>query len=102
MPHGLTSCVMLPAVLRWNRPVNEARQQEFCVRVGLDPARPLADHVETLFASVGLATRLSQVGIGPDKFERLAGMYDGSPPIATNPRKVGGKGDLLEIIALAA
>ncbi|MBK8765662.1 MAG: iron-containing alcohol dehydrogenase [Burkholderiaceae bacterium] len=102
VPHGLTSCVMLPAVLRWNRPVNEARQQEFCVRVGLDPARPLADHVETLFASVGLATRLSQVGIGPDKFDRLAGMYDGSPPIATNPRKVGGKSDLLEIIALAA
>ncbi len=102
VPHGLTSCVMLPAVLRWNRATNEARQQEFCRRVGLDAARPLADHVETLFASAGLATRLSQVGIGPDKFEKLAGMYDGSAPIATNPRPIAGPADLLEIIALAA
>ncbi|MCX7271708.1 MAG: iron-containing alcohol dehydrogenase [Burkholderiales bacterium] len=101
VPHGLTSCVMLPAVLRWNRPVNEARQQAFCERVGLDPARPLADHVEALFASVGLATRLPQVGIGPEQHERLAAMYDGTGPIATNPRPVTGKADLLEILALA-
>ncbi len=102
VPHGLTSCVMLPAVLRWNRPVNEARQQAFCERVGLDPSRPLADHVEALFASVGLATRLSQVGVGPDRFEKLAAMYDGTGPIAANPRPVKGAADLLEIIALAA
>ena len=102
VPHGLTSCVMLPAVLRWNRSVNEARQQAFCERVGLDPMRPLADHVEALFASVGLATRLSQVGVGPDRFEKLAAMYDGTGPIAANPRPVKGAADLLEIIALAA
>jgi len=102
VPHGLTSCVMLPAVLRWNRPVNEARQQAFCARVGLDASVPLADHVERLFAGAGLATRLSQVGVGPDRFERLAAMYDGTGPIATNPRPVTGQRDLLEIIALAA
>jgi maleylacetate reductase len=102
VPHGLTSCVMLPAVLRWNRSANAARQQAFCERVGLDPARPLADHVEALFAGAGLATRLSQVGVGPDRFEQLAAMYDGTGPIAVNPRPVGGSADLLEILALAA
>jgi hypothetical protein len=42
------------------------------------------------------------VGVGPDRFERLAAMYDGTGPIATNPRKVGGAADLLEILRLAA
>ncbi len=102
VPHGLTSCVMLPAVLRWNAPVNESRQREFMRRVGLDERRSLADHVESLFASLGLATRLSQVGVGRDRFETIAAMYNGSPPIATNPRKVNGTRDLVEILELAA
>lgn len=101
VPHGLTSCVMLPAVLRWNLPANEARQREFMVRTGLDASRPLADHVESLFSGLGLATCLSQVGIGPDKFEAIAAMFDGGPPISANPRKVTGPKDLLEILELA-
>ena len=101
VPHGLTSCVMLPAVLRWNAAVNRERQVAFCERVGLDTAVPLADHVETLFASVGLATRLPQVGIRAEHHDKLASMYDGTGPIATNPRKVNGVKDMLEILALA-
>jgi ABC-2 type transport system ATP-binding protein len=50
---------------------------------------------------LGLATRLSQVGIGPDKFEAIAAMFDGGPPISANPRKVTGPKDLLEILELA-
>jgi len=102
VPHGLTSCVMLPAVLRWNEPVNRDRQRAFCERAGLETSIPLAEHVERLFAGAGLPTRLSGVGVGPDRFERLAAMYDGTGPIATNPRKVGGAADLLEILRLAA
>ena len=26
VPHGHTSCIMLPAVMRWNKPANAARQ----------------------------------------------------------------------------
>src|SRR5208282_4161332 len=26
VPHGHTSCIMLPAVMRWNKPVNAERQ----------------------------------------------------------------------------
>ena len=34
VPHGHTSCIMLPAVMRWNKPVNEARQELVAAAMG--------------------------------------------------------------------
>ena len=38
VPHGYTSCVMLPAVMRWNKPVNAERQALVSAAMG-HPAR---------------------------------------------------------------
>lgn len=102
VPHGETSCVMLPAVLRWNATTNGERQREFSRRVGINPDIALADHIDTLFTSMGLPTRLSQVGIYRDQFERLAGLYDGTGPISTNPKPIRGARDLIAILEFAA
>ncbi|MFT3799962.1 MAG: iron-containing alcohol dehydrogenase [Burkholderiaceae bacterium] len=102
VPHGETSCVMLPAVLRWNASVNADRQAAMRHRLDLPSDATLATHVENLFASLGLPTRLSQVGVTRAEFDRLTDLYDGSGPIATNPRAVRGRDDLLEILDLAA
>jgi alcohol dehydrogenase class IV len=52
--------------------------------------------------SLGLPTRLSDISIGADRIPELARQYNGTGPIATNPRPVRGADDLAEILKLAA
>ena len=58
--------------------------------------------VQTIVKSLGLPLRLRDVGIGAERIPELARQYDGSGPIATNPRQVRGADDLEEILKLAA
>ena len=51
--------------------------------------------------ALGLPTRLGDVGISADQIPVLARQYDGTGPIATNPRPVRGADDLAEILKLA-
>ncbi len=99
VPHGITSCLTLHAVMRWNAPVNGERQQEVArILGGPDGASAVHDFV----ASLGLPTRLSQVGISADEIPGLAARWNGDAPIASNPRKVNGAADLEEILRLFA
>jgi maleylacetate reductase len=51
--------------------------------------------------SLGQPTRLRDVGIRREELPAIAASWDGTGPIATNPRPVRGKEDLLEILELA-
>lgn len=51
--------------------------------------------------SLGLPTRLGDVGIAADQIPELARQYDSTGPIATNPRPVRGADDVAEICKLA-
>ena len=53
VPHGYTSCVMLPHVLRFNEKVNSARQALVAEALGA-PGMTAADAVAALIASLGL------------------------------------------------
>ena len=101
VPHGITSCISLPAALQWNEPVNAERQKAVAEKLGRPGARP-CDVMRDFVKSLGLPTRLSDVGIGADRIPELARQYDGTGPISTNPRPVRGAGDLEEILRLAA
>ncbi|HYF09063.1 MAG TPA: iron-containing alcohol dehydrogenase [Acetobacteraceae bacterium] len=99
VPHGITSCLTLHAVMRWNAPVNGGRQREMArILGGPDGATAIHDFV----AGLGLPTRLSQLGIGADEIPSLAARWNGDAPIATNPRPVRGAADLEEIMRLFA
>jgi len=52
-------------------------------------------------ADLGVAGRLSDVGIGRSDLHDLATRYDGTGPISTNPRPVCGPQDIVEIFELA-
>ena len=54
VPHGYTSCVMLPPVLRFNEPVNAERQAWVSEALGR-PGVPAADAVAELIAESGIA-----------------------------------------------
>jgi maleylacetate reductase len=89
VPHGYTSCVMLPHVLRYNATVNAERQQWVSEALG-QPDKPAADVVAALIAELGLPGRLRDVDVKEDMLDRIAegSMHDRW--IHTNPRRIDG------------
>ena len=87
VPHGITSCVLLPTVMRFNAEVCAPQMAEIAAALG-DASRPAADQVEALIANLGLPTRLSQLGIGHDRLAVTAQKGMANPWVHTNPRKI--------------
>ena len=100
VPHGLTSCVMLPHVLRWNKSVNADRQKLVSAALG-EPKAEAADLVARLIADLGLPNSLRAVKVPQDQLREIAELTMHDPWTATNPRKVAGPDDILEILQMA-
>ena len=62
VPHGYTSCVMLPHVLRFNHSVSAGKQARVSEALGR-PDEPAAEVVAELISGLGLPTRLRDVGV---------------------------------------
>ena len=101
VPHGHTSCVMLPSVLRWNLPANEERQKRVGEAFG-KPDAAAGDLVEGLVKSLGLPGRLSEVGVGKDRFREIAEKSMHDRAVLNNPRPIKGPEQVMEILELAA
>ena len=97
VPHGITSCLGLPAVMQWNAPVNAAQQRVVADILGGGEGH---EALRRFIRGLGLPTTLAEVGIGPEEIPALAAKWDGGAPIATNPRKLGGAADLEAILRL--
>ena len=100
VPHGHTSCVMLPAVLRWNSAVNADRQQALSDAMG-QPGVPAHELVAALIARLGQPGSLRAVGLRDDQLDDLAQRALVYPPVQANPRPITQAGDVREILALA-
>ena len=101
VPHGHTSCVMLPSVLRWNLPANADRQKRVSEAFG-KPDMPAADLVANLVATLGLPRSLSEVGVGKDRFREIAEKSMHDRAVLNNPRPIKGPAEIMEILELAA
>lgn len=100
VPHGHTSCVMLPAVLAWNAAVNGDRQRDLSQAMG-DAQRPASELVKALIAGLGQPTSLRDVGITRDKLDEIATRALGYKPVRINPRPIRSAADVREILELA-
>jgi alcohol dehydrogenase len=99
--HGVALCLVLPQVLRFNRPACEGRLADVAAALGVgeagagprratDPAVEADAAVEaiaTLSASLGMPGRLGEFGIGPDDFDRIAADALDDEVIANAPRR---------------
>jgi maleylacetate reductase len=101
VPHGFTSCVMLPSVMRWNKPDNAARQALVSEAMG-QPGKDAADVLDGFIRALGMPRSLQDVRIGPEHFDRIAEQAMGTPWIPRNPRKINGPAQVREILLLAA
>ena len=100
MPHGETSCVMLPHILRYNAPVNGNRQAVIASAVG-NPDMMLADIVANLVAALGLPMRLRDAGVTESQIGDVAAATLNDPLLASNPRPISSLETVLELLRQA-
>jgi maleylacetate reductase len=101
VPHGYTSCVMLPAVMRWNKPVNAERQKLVAEAMG-QPGKDAADVLDGFIRGLGMPRSLQDVHVGPEHFDRIAELAMPYPWIKRNPRPIESPAQVREILLLAA
>ena len=109
--HGETSCILLPAVCKYNQSVNAERQQlvkdifwgdeevqKELQAAGLSKDSHLGDMLDAIFRALGMPRSLKEFGIGEDRFDALAVNSLHDRWCATNPRPLTEKGQVLEIL----
>jgi len=101
VPHGVTSCVMLPAVMRWNRIENAERQAMVAAAMG-HPGEDAGDVLDDFIRGLGLPRSLNEVRIGPEHFEKIAEQSMKTPWVPRNPRRIESSAQIREILTLAA
>ncbi|MBV8937545.1 MAG: iron-containing alcohol dehydrogenase, partial [Alphaproteobacteria bacterium] len=98
---GHTSCIMLPALMRWNKPANAERQAMIAAAMG-HPGQDAADVLDKFIAGLGMPRSLGAVRIGRESFARLAEGAMATPWVPRNPRPIPGPQQVQEILELAA
>ena len=101
VPHGYTSCVMLPSVMRWNKQDNAERQAMVSTAMG-QPGKDAADVLDGFIRGLGMPRSLQDVGVGPEHFDRIAELAMATPWIPRNPRRIDNPAQVREILVLAA
>ena len=101
VPHGYTSCVMLPAVLQWTAKSNGERQEAIAAALGR-PEQSASVAVRDLIASLELPGSLQAVAVKPDQLEEIAARAIRHPVVRKNPRPLETADELMEILQLAS
>ncbi|MGQ0680884.1 iron-containing alcohol dehydrogenase [Bradyrhizobium sp.] len=101
VPHGYTSCVMLPAVMRWNKPANAERQALVAEAMG-HAGEDAGDVLDDFIRSLGMPRSLQDVRVGAEHFDAIAEQAMRTPWVPRNPRRIEGPAQVREILTLAA
>jgi maleylacetate reductase len=101
VPHGYTSCIMLPAVMRWNKAANADRQALVAAAMG-HPGEEAGDVLAEFIAKLGMPRSLGGAKIGSEHFARIAEGAMSTPWVPRNPRPITDPAQVREILELAA
>ncbi|HMM92927.1 iron-containing alcohol dehydrogenase [Bradyrhizobium sp.] len=101
VPHGHTSCVMLPSVMRWNKPANAAQQAQVAAAMG-HANEDAGDVLDRFIRGLGMPRSLREVNVGPEHFDRIAKAAMATRWVPRNPRRIEGPAQVREILDLAA
>ncbi len=96
VPHGVTSCLMLPHVMDFNFPVSKARQASLADAFQIDrhdlseeeAARAFISELRRFIKDLGVPTRLSEVNVTKEDFPGIVSDALVDFVVATNPRPV--------------
>jgi len=99
-PHGETSCVMLPHVLRYNAYVNRNKQKMLASAID-ESDRELADIITDLVQHLGLSGKLRDSGIAYSQLDKIAEASIHDPLLTLNPRPIDSIDDVLQLLRQA-
>jgi len=100
VPHGHTSCVMLPYVLDYNYGVNGDRQREIAAAMG-HPEQKASAVVDAFIRGLGMPRQLREVGIEKSDLPRLAENCMLDDWTFSNPRPISSPTQVMEILNAA-
>lgn len=101
VPHGHTSCIMLPSVMKWNKSANADRQAMVAEAMG-EAGRDAGDALDAFIGGLGMPRSLGAVKVGREHFDRIAEQAMGTPWVPRNPRPIPTPAQIREILELAA
>jgi maleylacetate reductase len=101
VPHYFCTAVMMPSVLRYNRPATEPAQRIIATALGA-PDHDASGAFADLMGELGLPRRLAEVGVFEDRFELIGKNAMLSIFTRANPQPIREPGDVVKILKLAA
>jgi maleylacetate reductase len=100
VPHGYTSCVMLPSVLAYNEIENADRQIEVAMALG-QPEKRATEVLDDLIRGLDMPRTLRDVGIKEADLQQLAENCMLDDWTFSNPREIGTPAEIMEILRMA-
>jgi maleylacetate reductase len=100
VPHGYTSCVMLPYVLDYNAAINSNRQADIARALG-QPNASAGDALDKLISGLGMPRTLRDVDITEDQLPLLAENCMLDSWTYSNPREIRAPEQVMEILRAA-
>jgi maleylacetate reductase len=101
VPHYYCTPVIMPSLLRYNKPFTEDAQKRLAAALGA-PGMEAADAFAEFTKSLGLPARLADVGIGEDKFDMISKIAINHRFIQANPRPFKTEADIVDLLRMAA
>ncbi|WP_417414988.1 iron-containing alcohol dehydrogenase [Hoeflea sp.] len=87
--HGMTNAVVMPPVLKMNRPVIEERIARAAAYMGIDGGfGGFYDYVLKLRSDLGVPDKLAALGVGRDRIDEMTAMALEDPSAGGNPVKL--------------
>ncbi|MEW6645097.1 MAG: iron-containing alcohol dehydrogenase [Pseudomonadota bacterium] len=101
VPHYFCTAVMMPSILKYNRPATEVAQKSIAAALGA-PERDAGEAFAAFVAQLGLPRRLADVGVAEDRFELIGKNAMLSIFARANPQPIHGPADVVKILRWAA
>lgn len=100
IPHGHTSCAMLPAAMRWNKSANAERQKLISAAMG-QPNRDAGDVLDDFIRGLGMPRSLREVKVEEGAFRPHLDAGDGHAVDSAQPAADPDADQVKEILELA-
>ena len=100
VPHGQTSCVMLPAVLKWNEDFQPEKHKIISKALGR-PKLKAHEAIRELITDLGLPNTLEDVGIKKDMYKKIVDYALNHQIVLSNPKPIEKPEDVYEILEYA-
>jgi maleylacetate reductase len=101
VPHYFCTAVMMPSVLRYNRPATGEAQKSIAAALRA-PELDASDAFSAFVGKLGLPRKLSDVGVGEDRFGLIGENAMLSIFTRSNPQPIREVADVVQILRLAA